>query len=113
MEPLQYEKIRWPIYKDLIYRRRDLTQLPLLARQLQKMVSLKDAPPDAKVEALKVSRSVSRTKDIASARDTSSSQFKLTDQKAADDVSQSNAAPMVSIENTVMFDGNFECSNID
>ncbi len=113
MEPLQYEKIRWPIYKDLVYRRRDLTQLPLLARQLQKMVSLKDAPPDSKVEALKVSRSVSRTKDIASARDTGSSQFKLTDQKATEDVTQSNVAPMVSIENTIIFDGNFECSNID
>lgn len=43
------------------------------------MVSLKDAPPEAKVEALKVSRSVSRTKDIASARDTGNSQFKLTE----------------------------------
>jgi hypothetical protein len=43
------------------------------------MVSLKDAPSDAKIDALKVSRSVSRTKDIASARETGSSQFKLTD----------------------------------
>lgn len=77
------------------------------------MVSLKDAPSDAKIDALKVSRSVSRTKDIASARETGSSQFKLTDQKAVDEGAQSNVAPIVSIENTVMFDGNFECANID
>jgi len=45
MEPLSYEKIRWPIFRDIVMKRRDMPMIPLLARHVQRLVGLKDAPP--------------------------------------------------------------------
>jgi len=81
MEPLSYEKIRWPMFRDIVMRRRDLPMIPLLARQVQRLVALKDAAPKQKNEGSETrnSRSNSKSKDISGARDTNSSQFRLTD----------------------------------
>ena len=66
MEPLSYEKIRWPIFRDIVMWRRDLPMIPLLSRQVQRLVALKDAAPKQKLEGQETrdSRSNSKSKDL-------------------------------------------------
>lgn len=43
-EPLSYEKIKWPTnYKDLIFKRKNISTLPQLPKHIPKLVGLKKA----------------------------------------------------------------------
>ena len=39
-----YDKIKWPAYKDTVFRRRQIANLPGYNRQVNKLVGLKHAP---------------------------------------------------------------------
>ena len=39
-----YDKIKWPAYKDTVFRRRQVAQLPSYNKQVNKLVGLKLAP---------------------------------------------------------------------
>ena len=43
-DQLSYDKIRWPMYKDLIFKRRNNFTLPTQARNVAKLIGLKHAP---------------------------------------------------------------------
>ena len=45
---LSYEKIRWPHYKEVIYRRKNQTHLPTNPSQIKRMLGLVRAGPSAK-----------------------------------------------------------------
>ena len=43
---LVYEKIRWPCYKDMVYRRKNMHHLPTNANQVKRMLGLTKAGPN-------------------------------------------------------------------
>ena len=46
-EQIIYDKVRWPCYKEMIFRRKYQTQLPLNSTQVKRMLGLKQAPRGA------------------------------------------------------------------
>jgi hypothetical protein len=42
---LLYDKIKWPLYKELCFRRRNVLQLPIFNKNVPRLVGLRTAPP--------------------------------------------------------------------
>jgi len=41
-DQLQYEKIKWPVYKELIFKRRQIPMIPIYARNVSRLVGLRN-----------------------------------------------------------------------
>lgn len=109
-EFLSYEKIRWPAYKELVYRRKNQTYLPSNPSQIKKMLGLTKASNQASgKEADKRGTSSSRSRAFDKIGHSSQTDLKA----SMSQLPTTSRGDTVILNDIVTFDADFECANCD